>query len=108
MGLLEPAYDLLPNLYACHSWWERPMGGEIIEGHGESERRVAGLRVFGRGLLREKNRGAHKQYQTYTFHRDVIINYEKIMARNWGTREFSERRFCGNKPISREKARTRR
>jgi hypothetical protein len=74
MGPLKPAYNLLRNLYPCHSWRQRPVGGEIIEGDGEFEWRVGGLAVLGRGLLREQNRRARQQYQTYTFHRDVIIN----------------------------------
>jgi len=84
MGPLERAHNLLRNLYPCHSWRQRPMGGEIIEGDGEFERPTGGLAVFGCGLLSEKNRRAHKQHQTYTFHRDVILNYEKITDRGWG------------------------
>jgi len=51
------------------------MGGEIIEGDGEFEGSLGGLRVFGRGLLGEKDRREQKEYQTYAFHGDAIINH---------------------------------
>src|SRR5215470_4392630 len=90
MGPLECAHNLLRNLYPGNPGRKRPMGGEIIEGDREFERPAGRLGVFGCGLS-EKNWRADKQYQTYTFHRDAIINYEKITDRSWGARETENR-----------------
>ena len=77
MSVLESADNLLRNVDPCHPWRQHPMDREIIEGNGELERRFGGLAVFGRGLLSDKNRCEYKEHQTYSFHREAIINHDR-------------------------------